>query len=110
MMRASSCAFSAAIAPVTLVARSYSNGAGVCISLLVLADHRRAARPLGGVERAGGEAAGGRVAQRRAVRTGGRDRRLAAEPRERQRAARVDLADARRRRGAEPAEAFGPRA
>src|SRR4051812_19399405 len=118
-----------AIAPSTLVARSYSNGAGVCtgsspesgllgreplagladvLAPLVLlrgagADHRRARQlrrarlAAGRVELARRRAAVRGIAQRRAVRAGGGDRRLAAEPRERQRALRIDLADPRRR-------------
>src|SRR3954471_10356985 len=96
---------SAAIAPSTLVARSYSKGAGVCMSAprgkplpgrpdvlapLVLlgrvgADHRRAREPLGavltdlGIELAGVEAAVLDRAQHWAARTRGGDRRLAAE-------------------------------
>ncbi len=131
-------AASDAIAPSTLVARSYSNGAGVCIRLAPFASappgrHRRLARERG--MRGGAEvgvaartgparrcrspasaaaspgASGGApgtarasrprcridVAQHRALRARGGDRRLAAEPRERQRAARVDLGDPRRR-------------
>src|SRR3954451_7535105 len=116
MMRASSCALSEAIAPSRLVARSYSNGAGVCIFVLdrgVGADDRRTAGPVARVEAARGEAAGARVAQRRPARAGDRDRRLAAEAGERERALRVDLADARRlHRGAvgEVAQAVGLRA
>src|ERR1700690_1206838 len=48
------------------------------------------------VEEPGGEAAALDVAQREAVRARGGDRRLAAEPREGQCAARIDLADPRR--------------
>src|SRR3954451_10210409 len=66
------------------------------------ADHRRA-RPLRRALLAAGRgptarrgAAVGGVAQRGAARARGGDRRLAAEPRERERAARVDLADPRR--------------
>src|SRR3954453_19522310 len=95
MTRASSCCLSAAIAPARLVARSYSNGAGVCISVLT-ADDRGAAGAVAGIEQAGVEAAVLDVAQDRAAGgAGGGDRRLAAEPRERERAARVDLGDAR---------------
>src|SRR4051812_40178573 len=124
MMRASSPSRSSeAIALSTLVARSYSNGAGVCtptrssahgqplagladvFALLVLdrrlaADHRRARevlRPLLTalrVELARGEAAALDVAQNRAGRVARGDRRLASEPSERERALRVDLADA----------------
>src|SRR4051812_23604783 len=109
--------WSAAIASSTLCARWYSNGAGVCTWLpfrvvaavlgrrLVLdrrvgADDGRAlellrARLAGlGVECARLEAAARDVAQDRAARRArGRDRGLAAEARERQRAARVDLGD-----------------
>src|SRR3954464_10632365 len=114
---------SAAIAPSTLVARSYSNGAGVCTGPPFLSGHaathagvrarlvllrrfgpddRRARQrlrvPLAplGVQQAGRQAAAGDVAQDFAGRAGGGDRRLAAEPGERQRALRVDLADPRR--------------
>src|SRR5690242_13954373 len=71
--RAPSCRASAARTPSTLVARSYSNGAGVCIWCLVLdggvaADDGRALRALGDVEGAGGLAAVRGVAQRGAVR------------------------------------------
>src|SRR5919107_2284700 len=114
--------WSAAIAPSTLVARSYSNGPGVCTGLSfavlslvvsigpvlhrrVRADHGRAGHLLGprlarlGVQRPRGEAAAGDVAQDGAAGRAGRgDRRLAAEPGERQRPLRVDLADARRLR------------
>src|SRR5690349_19425880 len=73
------------------------------LALLVLlrrlrADDRRARQLRGArlaalrVEGARRRAAVGSIAQRRAARAGGGDRRLAAEPRERQRAARVDLA------------------
>src|SRR5918994_3070424 len=117
-----------AITPSTLVARSYSNGAGVCTLVLsssgglgghalarcpdVLApfvllrcagaDHRGDRELLGclvahaRVQQARGEAAAGHVAQDGAARAQGRDRRLAPEPRQRQRALRVDLADPRR--------------
>src|SRR5215210_7161181 len=119
---------SVAIAPSTLVARSYSNGAGVCnvllsrsgrlgrqppawrsdvLAALVLlrragADHRRDRQLLrrlvtdARVQQAGREAAAGHVAQDCAARAHGRDRRLAPEPRERERALRVHLADPRR--------------
>src|SRR3954470_16998586 len=86
---------SAAIAPSTLVARSYSNGAGVCIEapLGVLdgrvgPDDRRARQLLGpllaalGIQRHRGVRAVGRVAQRRPVGAGGGDRRLAAQARQ----------------------------
>src|SRR3954469_20182788 len=119
------CFTSDAIAPSTLSARSYSNGAGVCMSspplphraplarlpdvltLLVLdrrvrPDHggarqvlRRGRSPLG-VEHPRGEAAALDVAQHSARRVARGDRRLAPEPRERERALGVDLADARR--------------
>src|SRR3954466_12684500 len=113
----------AAIAPSTLVARSYSNGAGVCtgppsVSRHAAADAGLRARlvllrgvgpddgrarhvlrsPLAplGVEQARREAAAADVAQDLAGRARGGDRRLAGEPGERQRALRVDLADPRR--------------
>src|SRR3954469_24927544 len=117
---------SAAIASSTLCARWYSNGGGVCTwrsfrvvapvvvaagrGRLVLqgrvsADDRRAIELLRarlarlGVQRAGLEAALRDVAQDRAARRArSRDGRLAAQARERQRAARVDLGDARRPR------------
>src|SRR3954452_9254784 len=93
----------AAIAPSTLVARSYSNGAGVCnsgttdratlarspdvLALLVLdrsvgADHRRLRQVLGarmangGIELTRRQAAGLDVAEHLARRTGGGDRGL----------------------------------
>src|SRR3954452_3390531 len=87
--RASSLAFNVAIAPSRLVARSYSNRAGVCIFVLdrgVGADDGRATRAVAGIEPAGREAAVARVAQRRPARAGRGDRRLAAQPRQRQRA------------------------
>src|SRR3954466_3205372 len=114
---------SAAIAPSTLVARSYSNGPGVCtegpflgrqvaahtrlLAGLVLhrrvgADDRRARHSLRprladlGVEQPRRQAAARDVAKRRSVRAGRRDRGLAAKPRERQRSLRVDLRDPRR--------------
>src|SRR3954470_20854446 len=116
------CFTSDAMAPSTLSARSYSNGAGVCtrlpnrqpparlpdvLALLVLdrrvrPDHGRARQvlPRGRaplrVEHARREAAALDVAQDSAGRVARGDRRLAAEPRERQRALGVDLADARR--------------
>src|SRR3954451_24256566 len=96
--RASSLAFNVAIAPSRLVARSYSNRAGVCIFVGdrgVGADDGRAAGPVAGVEAARGEAAGARVAQGGAARAGGGDRCFAAEPCERERALGVDLADPR---------------
>src|SRR3954452_1535090 len=98
MMRASSCCLSEAIAPSRLVARSYSNRAGVCIFVGdrgVGADDGRAAGPVAGIEAARGEAAGARVAQGGAARAGGGDRCFAAEPCERERALGVDLADPR---------------
>src|SRR5919206_4499447 len=111
--------WSAPIASSTLSARWYSNGPGVCtwLSFPVVAlgpggpildrrvgpDDRRAGELLRaglarlGVQRAGHEAAAGHVAQDGpARRAGGGDRRLAAQARERQRAARVDLGDPRR--------------
>src|SRR3954452_7873236 len=116
---------SAAIAPSTLVARSYSKAAGVCtellsappgqplagladvVALLVLlravgADDRRSGQMLGpvraplGVEQPRLEAAALDVAQRRAARVAHGDRGLAAEPGQGQRATRVDLADSGR--------------
>src|SRR3954454_773148 len=114
---------SAAIAASTLVARSYSNGPGVCterpllgrqiatnarlVAWLVLhrrigPDDRRARHPLRvlladlGGELPRREASVRRVADRGAVRAGRCDRRFAAEARERERALRVDLADPRR--------------
>src|SRR4051812_10576602 len=122
MMRASGPRrWSAPTASSTLRTRRYSNGPGVCTWLSfrvvpvgplgpvldrrVRADDRRALELLGGglarlgVQRAGHEAAARHVAQDRAARrAGGGDRRLAAEARERQRAARVDLGDPRRLR------------
>src|SRR5579864_2960341 len=110
MMRASGprC-LSAAIAPSTLVARSYSNGAGVCTiaPFGVLhrrsgADDRRTRQRLGHrratarVERAGGPAPVRRVAERRAGRARRRDRRFPPQPGEGQRSLRIDLADPRR--------------
>src|SRR3954466_13234072 len=122
------CFTSDAIAPSTLSARSYSNGAGVCMSspplphraplarlpdvltLLVLdrrvrPDHwgarqvlRRGRTPLR-VEHPRREAAALDVAQHGARRVARGDRRLAPEPRERERALGVDLADARRLHG-----------
>src|SRR4051794_18110337 len=116
------CFTSNAMAPSTLSARSYSNGAGVCtrlpgrqpparlpdvLALLVLnrrvrPDHGRARQilrrwraPLRG-EHPRREAAALDVAQHRPRRVAGGDRSLASEPRERQRAPGVDLADARR--------------
>ena len=78
-----------------------------CLGRLVLdrrvgADDRRARQLAGRVCRTRGRAARAArlpyagVAQRRAVRAGGGDRRLAAEPGERQRPPRVDLGDPRR--------------
>src|SRR4051794_16042412 len=122
--RASGWRWSAASASSTLVARSYSNGAGVCnaassgpagqpsargadvLALFVLdrsvgADHRRAGELLRavvadrGVQLPRGQAAALDVAQHPGARAGGGDRRLASQPRERERAARVDLADPR---------------
>src|SRR3954467_149352 len=120
---------SEAMAPSTLVARSYSNGAGVCnraplgsgtagrealargpdvLAPLVLlrgagTDHGRARQRLGAhrgapvrVQRAGGQAAALDVAQQALAGAGRGDRRLAPEPRERERALDVDLADPRR--------------
>src|SRR3954453_9158011 len=114
---------SAAIAPSTLLARSYSNGAGVCTGPPFLTGHaaadagirarlvllrrigpddRRARQPLRapraplGVQPASRQTAAGDVAQDFAGRAGGGDRRLAAEAGQRQRALRVDLADPRR--------------
>src|SRR5215207_3941347 len=119
--------WSVSIAPSTVVARSYSNGAGVCnvllsrsgrldrqalagrsdvLAPLVLlggsgADDRRARQLLGGgvsdgrVQQPRGEAAALDVAQDGALRAQRRDRRLAPEPRQRERALRVHLADAR---------------
>src|SRR5215210_472496 len=117
---------SEAIAPSTLVARSYSNGAGVCtgtssgplgreplarladvLAPLVLLgrlgpDDGRARQLRGallaarGVQPPRGQAAALDVAQDGPARAGRRDRRLAAEPRQRQGALRVDLADPRR--------------
>src|SRR4051812_9291826 len=100
MTRLSSCSLSEASAPSRLVARSYSNGAGVCIFCLVLdgcvgADDRAAGRPRGWVEAARGGAAVAGVAQGGPVRAGGGDRRFAAEPGERERAARIDVGDPR---------------
>src|SRR4051812_18884997 len=118
------CFTSAAIAPSTLLARSYSNGAGVCIplgplpngqplarlpdvlTLLVLdrrtrSDHRGAGEGLGlrrpafRVEVACREASALDVAKHGAGGVARRDRGLASEPRERERALGVDLADAR---------------
>src|SRR4051794_3927364 len=115
MMRASSPSRSSeAIAPSTLVARSYSNGAGVCtrvasahrqllarladvLALLVLdggvaADHGRARQVLGallaavGVEPARRQAAALDIAQHRSRRVARGDRGLAPEPRQRERA------------------------
>src|SRR3954449_7282190 len=119
---------SEAIAPSTLVARSYSNGAGVCnraplgsgtagrealarrpdvLAPLVLlggagTDHGGARERLGAhrgapvrVQRARGQAPALDVAQQALTGAGGGDRRLAPEPRERERALGVDLADAR---------------
>src|SRR3954453_2155783 len=116
--------FSDAIAPSTLVARSYSNGAGVCtrppfpglgealadagvVARLVLlrrvgADDRRARKALRPrlaplrIEQARREAAAPDVAQDFAGWARGGDRRLAAQAGQGQRAFRVDLADARR--------------
>src|SRR4051794_41677317 len=65
-------------------------------------DHRRARQALGplltavGVEHARGQAAAFDVAQHRSGRVARGDRGLASESRERERALRVDLADARR--------------
>src|SRR4051812_35616086 len=114
---------SVAMAPSTVVARSYSNGPGVCterpflgwqvatnaglLGRLVLhrrvsPDHRRARHPLGArladlrIQHPGRQASGGRVAQCRPVRAGSRDRGLASKPRECERALRVDLRDPRR--------------
>src|SRR3954471_9224999 len=114
---------SAAIAASTLVARSYSNGPGVCterpllgrqiatntrlVAWLVLhrrigPDDRRARHPLRvlladlRVELPRREASVRRVADRRAVRAGRCDRRFATEAPWRDRAIRVDLADPRR--------------
>src|SRR5215213_11451947 len=120
---------SEAMAPSTLVARSYSNGAGglqtgssrvlrttgrealagrpdVLAPLVALGgagtDHGRARERLGAhrgapvrVQRARGQAAALDVAQQSLARAGGGDRRLAPEPREREGALGVDLADAR---------------
>src|SRR3954469_7221602 len=96
MMRASSCCLSEAIAPSRLVARSYSNRAGVCIFVGdrgVGADDGRATGPVAGIEAARGEAPGARIAQCGAARAGGGDRCLAAQPGQRERALGVDLAD-----------------
>src|SRR6516165_3815938 len=100
--------FSDAIAPSTLLARSYSNGAGVCtvgpfrvLDGGVRPDHGRARHRLGAlgtstwVKRPRRRASVGGVAERGAVRAGGCNRCLASEPRERQRSLRVHLADPR---------------
>src|SRR5437868_9398242 len=97
---------SAAIAPSTLVARSYSNGAGVCtiapfgiLHWRAGADDRRSRQGLrrrratAWIQRSRRAAAIGRVAQSRAQRALDGDRRLAPEPGECQRPLRVDLAD-----------------
>src|SRR4051794_40002565 len=92
-IRESSWAFSEAIAPCRLVARSYSNGAGVCIFVLgrgVGADDGRAAGPVAGIEAARRAAAVAGVPERRAVRAGGGDRGFAAEAGEREGALGVD--------------------
>src|SRR3954451_16833380 len=96
--RESSCSRSDAIAPWIVDARSYSNGAGVCIFGLVLdgcvgADHRRAAGAVGRVQAARGAAAVAGVAQGGPVGAGRGERRLAPQAGERERAARVDGAD-----------------
>src|SRR4051794_865251 len=112
-----------AIAPSRLVARSYSNGPGVCtgrpfvrlgcgageraahagrVTRLVLhgsvgPDHGRAQRSRFarlGIELARRQAGVGDVTDRRAIRALGRDRRLAPQARKRERALRVDLGDA----------------
>src|SRR4051795_2964698 len=109
----------AAIAPSRLVARSYSNGPGVCtgrpfvrlacgageraahagrVTRLVLhgsvgPDHGRAQwsrLARLGIELARRQARVGDVTDRRAIRALGRDRRLAPEARKRERALRVD--------------------
>src|SRR5947209_13496478 len=100
--------FSAAIAPSTLVARSYSNGAGVCtiapfgvLHRRFGADDRRARQRLrhhratAWVEGPRGAAPVCRVAERRPGRTSRRDRRFPPEPGEGQRSLRIDVADPR---------------
>src|SRR5215212_10811943 len=120
---------SAASAPSTLVARSYSKGAGVCNLAVPLASGAPDREPLarcpdvvalfvtdGGVgadDRGGREVLRARVTDARvelpcrqaatldvpenlARRTRGGDRRLAPEPRQRERAPCIDLADPRR--------------
>src|SRR4051794_40715930 len=89
----------------TLGREALARRADVLAALVLLgsagADDRRRRQPLGAlvpdgrVERARGEAAALDVAQHALAGAGGGDRRLAAEPRERQRPLRVDLADAR---------------
>src|SRR5579859_1922070 len=107
MMRASDPSrWSDASAPSTLVARSYSNGAGVCtiapfgiLHRRASADDRRARQRLGlrrattGVEGSRGAASVGRVAERRPGWARRRDRGFTTQPGEGQRALGIDLAD-----------------